>query len=57
LILKGRDEFPPFKGLFIEQSLHLIEPWTIVGNQLHDFILWCHKHHLLSRPFRPHTLT
>ena len=47
LVLKGRNKFPPRTGLFIEQRLHLVEPGTIVGNQLHDFILRFHRH----RPF------
>src|SRR6266446_2806488 len=36
---QGRDEFPPFLGMFIEQMLYLLERGTIVRGQLCDFVL------------------
>jgi len=35
---QGRDEFPPFLGMFIEQMLYVLERGTIVRGQLHDFV-------------------
>ena len=37
--LEGRDEFPPFLGMFIEQMLYMLERGTIVRGQLRDFVL------------------
>src|SRR5262249_13068067 len=45
--LEGRDKFPPFSGMCIEQMLHAVETGMVVRGQLRDFVLThCyHGHH------------
>ena len=37
--LEGRDEFPPFAGIVIEEMLHVLVPGTPMRRQFHDFVL------------------
>src|SRR5262249_13941089 len=37
--LEGRDKFPPFSGMCIEQMLHAVETGMVVRGQLRDFVL------------------